>query len=107
MSGTFGDMGNLLKQAQQMQRELDRAREELRTTVVQGAAGGGTVRVEVSGEGMIQRISIKPEAVAGGDVAMLEDLVLAAVRDAITRANALRDERLARVSGGLNLPGMF
>jgi nucleoid-associated protein EbfC len=106
MSGTFGDMGNLLKQAQQMQRELDRAREELRTTVVQGTAGGGVVRVEVSGEGMVQRLSIQPEALEGREVALIEDLVLAAVRDGISKANALRDERLARVSGGLNLPGM-
>ena len=106
MSGTFGDMGNLLKQAQQMQRELDRAREELRTTVVQGTSGGGVVRVEVSGEGMVQRLSIQPEALESREPALIEDLVLAAVRDGITKANALRDERLARVSGGLNLPGM-
>jgi DNA-binding YbaB/EbfC family protein len=107
MSGTFGEMGNLLKQAQQMQRELDRAREELKAVVVPGTAGGGTVRVEVSGEGMLLKIQISPEAVAGGDAAMLEDLVLAAVRDGLARANVLREERLAKVSAGLHLPGMF
>jgi DNA-binding YbaB/EbfC family protein len=100
-------MGNLLKQAQQMQRELDRAREELRTAVVHGSAGGGAVKVEVSGDGQLNRITIAREALDGGDKALLEDLVLAAVRDGITRANALREERLARVSGGLNLPGIF
>jgi nucleoid-associated protein EbfC len=106
MSGTFGDMGNLLKQAQQMQRELDRAREELRTTSVPGTSGGGAVRAEVSGEGMLLRISIRPDVLEGAEPSLIEDLVLAAVRDGITKANALRDERLARVSGGLNLPGM-
>ena len=107
MSGAFGDMGNLLKQAQQMQRELDRAREELRAAKVEGSSGGGAVKVEVSGEGQLNRITIRKDAATGGDVAMLEDLVLAAVRDGITKANALRDERMARVSGGLNLPGLF
>jgi DNA-binding YbaB/EbfC family protein len=107
MSGTFGEMGNLLKQAQQMQRELDRAREELRTTLVRGSAGGGAVQVEVSGEGMLVRIQIAPETVAGGDAPMLEDLVLAAVRDGLAKAAALREERLAKVSAGLHLPGMF
>jgi DNA-binding YbaB/EbfC family protein len=100
-------MGNLLKQAQQMQRELDRAREELRTTMVEGSSGGGAVKVEVNGEGMVIRISIRKDALEGGDASLLEDLVLAAVRDGITKANALRDERLARVSGGLSLPGLF
>lgn len=105
MSGTFGEMGNLLKQAQQMQRELDRAREELKAAVVRGSSGGGTVQVEVSGEGMLLKVEISPDA--AGDVAMLEDLVLAAVRDGLGKANALREERLAKVSAGLHLPGMF
>jgi DNA-binding YbaB/EbfC family protein len=110
MSGTFGDMGNLLKQAQQMQRELDRAREELRSATVEGTSGGGAVHVEVTGEGQVNRITIRKDAVPGvaaSDVSMLEDLVLAAVRDGITKANALREERMARVTGGLNLPGIF
>jgi len=107
MSGTFGDMGNLLKQAQQMQRELDRAREELRAARVEGTSGGGAVKVEVTGDGQVNRITIRKDAAAGGDVAMLEDLVLAAVRDGISKAQAMRDERMARVSGGLNLPGLF
>jgi hypothetical protein len=105
MSGTFGEMGNLLKQAQQMQRELDRAREELRKARVEGNAGGGAVRVEVDGEGMVQRVTIQPDA--AGDAKLLEDLVLAAARDALGRAAKLRQERLARVTGGLSLPGIL
>ncbi len=109
MSGTFGEMGNLLKQAQQMQRELDRAREELKAARVEGTAGGGAVRVEVSGDGMVLKVHIAPEAAEGTrrDASMLEDLVLAACRDGIQRANVLREERLSRVTGGLNLPGIL
>ena len=107
MSGTFGDMGNLLKQAQEMQRELDRAREELRAARVEGTSGGGAVKVEVTGDGQVNRVTIRKDAASSGDAAMLEDLVLAAVRDGISKAQAMRDERMARVSGGLNLPGLF
>jgi nucleoid-associated protein EbfC len=105
--GTFGDMGNLLKQAQQMQRELDRAREELRTALVSGTSGGGAVRIDATGEGTIVRVVIKPEVLSGGDVAMVEDLVLGAARDALSKAAVMREERMSRVTGGLNLPGMF
>ena len=107
MSGTFGEMGNLLKQAQQMQRELDRAREELRTALVTGTAGGGVVRIDATGEGMIVRVVIKPEALASGDATLLEDMVLAAARDAVTKSQEMRQERMARVTGGLNLPGIL
>jgi DNA-binding YbaB/EbfC family protein len=105
--GAFGDMGNLLKQAQQMQRELDRAREELRTAMVSGTAGGGAVRVDATGEGMVVRVAIKPDAVATGDASLLEDLVLAATQDALQKARELHQERMARVTGGLNLPGLI
>lgn len=107
MSGTFGEMGNLLKQAQQMQRELDRAREELTKARVEGSAGGGAVRAEVTGDGMLLKVHIRPDLAASGDATMLEDTVLAAVRDALQKAAALRDERMAKVTGGLNLPGIL
>lgn len=106
-TGSFGEMGNLLKQAQEMTRQLDRAREELRTTIVTGTSGHGQVSVDATGEGLIVRISIKPELVAAGAAPRIEELVLAAAREAITKAHALREERLSRVTGGLNLPGLF
>ena len=107
MSGTFGDMGNLLKQAQEMQRQLDHAREELRTLSVEGTSGGGIVRATVTGEGMLTRLSIGKGAIEGHDAPFIEDLVLAAVRDGLTKASAMREERMARISGGLNLPGLL
>ena len=107
MSGTFGDMGNLLKQAQEMQKHLEQAREELRKATVEGSAGGGAVRATVSGEGLLTRIAIQPQLVAGGDAKLIEETVLAAVRDGISKAAVMREERLARISGGLSLPGLF
>jgi len=103
MSGAFGDMGNLLKQAQKMQRELDKAREELKAARVEGAAGG-VVRVEFSGDCQVLGVHIAPEALTG-DASMLEDLVLAAVRDALTKAAAMKTELEGRVTGGFDLPG--
>jgi len=107
MSGTFGEMGNLLKQAQQMQRELDRAREEISRARVEGTAGGGAVRADVTGDGMLLKVHIQPELAASGDASLIEDAVLAAVRDGLQRAATLRDERMAKVTGGLNLPGIL
>ncbi|MDZ4773167.1 MAG: YbaB/EbfC family nucleoid-associated protein [Planctomycetota bacterium] len=107
MSGTFGEMGNLLKQAQQMQRELDRVREELARTRVEGSAGGGVVRVEATADGMIQKVHVRPDLVSSGDVSMIEETVLAAVRDALVNATKMREEKMKKVTGGLNLPGLF
>jgi len=106
-TGSFGEMGNLLKQAQEMTRQLDRAREELRTTIVTGTSGSGQVSVDATGEGLIVKVSIRPELVTAGAAPRIEELVLAAAREAITKAHALREERLSRVTGGLNLPGLF
>ena len=107
MSGSMGDMSSLLRQAQQMQRELDRVREELKSAVVEGTAGGGAVRIELSGDRKAQSLHISDEAMAQGDKSVLEDLVLAALRDALARAEALADERRDRITGGMQLPGLF
>ena len=107
MSGTFGDMGNLLKQAQEMQRQLDKVREDLKAEIVVGTGGGGIVRVDVNGEGEVQAVHIDDQVAGSGDRAVLEDLMLAALRDGIGQALRLRKERLSAVTGGLNLPGLF
>ena len=107
MSGAFGDMGNLLKQAQKMQRDLERAREELRAARVEGTAGGGVVRIEADGEGQFLAIKIQPGVLAGAEARAIEDLVLAAARDVFVKVGALREQHLSKVSGGLNLPGLF
>jgi hypothetical protein len=105
--GSFGELGSLLKQAQQMQRDLDKVRAELRERTVQGTAGGGMVQVEVTGDRRVTRIDIAPEVVAEGDKAQIEELVLAALRDGIGKAARLAEETMGKVTGGVNLPGLF
>lgn len=107
MSGPMGEMSSLLKQAQQMQKDLDKARAELSVLEVEGTAGGGAVRITVTGDRMVKGVHISDEAFAARDKAMLEDLVQAALRDGLGRAHALAEERMGRVTGGVNLPGFF
>lgn len=107
MSGSLGDMGNILAQAQKMQKSLEDARTELREARIDGTAGGGVVQAVVDGMGVVQSVTISPEAAGGGDAAMLEDLVLAALKDAQSRAKRDHDDRMSKVTGGLNLPGLI
>lgn len=107
MSGSPGDMGNLLAQAQRMQRALDDARAELRALVVEGTAGGRAARAFVTGEGLLLRIELTDDAARSGDRKLLEELVSGAVRDAQERAHRRAQERLAEVTGGLQLPGFL
>jgi DNA-binding YbaB/EbfC family protein len=106
VTGPLGELGGLLKQAQQMQRDLDRAREQLAAITVEGSAGGGAVRVVVTGDRKVTKIEISDEALAQSDKEMLEDLILAAVRDGIEKASRLAEEALGKITGGLNLPGL-
>ncbi len=107
MTGSFGEFGSLLKQAQQMQRELDRVREELRRTTVEGSAGGGAVRVLVTGDRQVTKVEIAPEVLSAGDATMIEDLILTALRDGTAKAGKLAEEALGKVTGGVSLPGLF
>ena len=107
MSG-LGEMGNLLKQAQEMQRQVDRVRSELRTRTVEGHAGGGVVRVELTADRHeVKSVHIAPDVLKGSDAAMLEDLVLGALQDALRRAQEVEREAIGRVTGGMQLPGLF
>ena len=106
MATGFGDMGSLLKQAQQMQKRMQDTERDLRERVLEGAAGGGAVKVYVNGMQEIQAAKIDPDAVDPEDVETLEDLVTAAVRQAMTAAKDLRDKEMNKVTGGMNLPGM-
>ncbi len=107
MSGAFGDMGNLLKQAQQMQRQLDSVRAELSEETITGTGGGGVVRVQISGDFEVIAVEVSQETVDAADKANLEELLLAALRDGLGQVARLRKDRLSAVTGGLNLPGIF
>lgn len=107
MSGSFGEMGSLLKQAQEMQRELDRVRAELRVKTFEGSAGGGVVKIWVSGDRQVTKVEISSDVFKDGDKSMLEDLILAALRDGLGKATRLAEESVAKVTGGMKLPGLF
>ena len=107
MTGPLGDMGSLLKQAQQLQRELDRVREELKAARVSGSAGGGAVRVELSGDRRALAVHVDPNVLKRSDAHAVEDLVLAALRDGLAKVDKLAETHMLRVTGGMPLPGLF
>ncbi len=94
-------MGGLLKQAQKMQREMEKAQENLVNIKVEGSAGGGMVTVTANAAQEILEIKIDPEVVDKDDVEMLEDLVLAAVNQAVTNAKSKAEEEMGKVTGGM------
>ncbi len=106
MSTGFGDMQSLLKQAQEMQRRMQEATRSLGERVVEGKAGGSAVRVFVNGNMELQAVKIDAKVVDPADVEGLEDLVAAAVRQAMAQAKELRDREMGKVTGGMNLPGL-
>lgn len=101
-----GGIGNLLKQAQKMQDELARTQERLAQEEVVGESGGGMVRVTMNGKHEVKRVEIDP-TLMGDDKEMLEDLVTAAMNDALRRAEQTASERMASVTAGLPLPPGF
>src|SRR3954468_13197347 len=102
------NMQQIMKQAQQMQQQLMAAQQELTTIEVEGSAGGGLVRATMTGSGELSAVTIDPKAVDPDDVETLQDLVVAAVRDASRAASDLAQEKMGPLTGGLGgmgLPG--
>ncbi len=100
------NIGQIAKMAQQMQAQMAQAQEELRNTTLEATAGGGAVRVTITGAQEVRSIEIDPSAVDPDEVEMLQDLVLTAVNDAVARSKELERERMASVAGGMGIPGM-
>lgn len=98
-----GGLGNLMKQAQEMQASMQRAQEELAGMEVTGESGGGLVKVSMTGKHEVRRVSID-DSLVGDDKDMLEDLVAAAINDATHRIEAATKERMTGLTAGLNLP---
>jgi len=98
--------GNLQKMALQMQRDMARVEEELHAARLEGTSGGGVVRAVVSGKQELVELHVDPAAVDPADVEMLQDLVVAAVNDAIRASRDLEKSKMAAITGGLRLPGM-
>jgi len=100
-------MGHMMKQAQQLQARMLKMQEELAGKTVEAAAGGGMVRVVANGRQQIVSIRIEKEVVNPDDVDMLQDLILAAVNDALTRSQEMVASEMGKLTGGLNIPGLM
>jgi len=100
------NMGNLMKQAQQFQAKMAKLQEELGKKTVEASAGGGMVTVVVNGQQEVLSIKIEPEVVDSDDVEMLQDLILAAINDGLTRAKNMVNEEMSKLTGGLNIPNI-
>jgi DNA-binding YbaB/EbfC family protein len=105
--GVPGGMQGLMKQAQKMQQDLLRAQEDAQNVSAEGGAGGGVVKAVANGKNQLTSITIQKEAVNPDDVEMLQDLIMAACNDALTKVQEQVKAQLAKVTGGMNLPGMF
>ncbi len=95
-----------MAQMRKMQQDAARMQEELANTVVEGAAGGGAVTVAINGDMKVTKISLKPEAVDPEDIETLEDLVVVALNDALTKIETLRSSKMAALTGGMRIPGL-
>lgn len=100
------DMNKLMQQAQQMQQQMAQAQEQLAKETVEATAGGGLVTVKATGTGEITEIKIDPKAIDPDDPEMLEDVVLAAVNEALRASQNLAQSKLGGLAGGLGLPGL-
>jgi len=100
-------LGNMMRQAQMMQQKMARLQEELVGKEVEAAAGGGMVSARVNGKQQLLEIKIDPAAVDPDDVEMLQDLVVAAVNEAIKKSQELAQQEMGKITGGMNLPGLF
>ncbi len=99
--------GKLMKQAQQMQAKMAQVQEDLKNETVESSAGGGTVKVVITGDLEIRSITIDPAAVDPEDVDLLQDMVAAAVNEAIRSAQELASQKMSAVTGGMNIPGLM
>ncbi|MDP4726608.1 MAG: YbaB/EbfC family nucleoid-associated protein [Desulfobacterales bacterium] len=99
-------MGNMMKQAQKLQAKMLRMQEELAEKTIESTAGGGMVKVVANGKQQIVSIQIEKEVVDPDDVEMLQDLVMAAVNDALTKSQEMVSAEMAKLTGGLSIPGL-
>ena len=107
MGGGPQDMNTMIRQAQKMQEDMARVQEELDAREYTAAAGGGVVSATVDGKHTLKALTIDPEAVDPEDVEMLADLVMAAVNEAIRQAVDTSEQEMSKVTGGMNMPGLF
>jgi DNA-binding YbaB/EbfC family protein len=100
-------LGKMMKQAQQLQSKMFKLQEELAEKTVETSSGGGMVKVVANGKQQLVSIQIEHEVVDPDDVEMLQDLILAAVNDALTKAQEMVSEEMSKLTGGMNIPGLM
>ena len=106
--GNMGNMAGMMKKVQKLQADMAKMQEELKKKTVDVSAGGGAVKIVMNGEKQIQSLKIDPAAVDPQDVEMLEDLISAAVNEAVKKVDDMMSTEMGKLTGGLNLPpGMF
>lgn len=105
--GGMGNMNQMLKQAQKMQENMLKAKEELECQNVQASSGGGMVEVVISGKMELLELKINPEAVDPDDVEMLEDMIKIAVNQGLKNAQAMVEQGMSKATGGFNIPGLY
>lgn len=101
------NMNQMMKQAKKMQEQMGKIQEELKSKTIETTVGGGMVTVVANGERKINSISINKEVVDPEDVEMLEDLIISAVNDALNQVDKMVEQDMGKVTGGLNIPGLF
>lgn len=102
-----GNMQKMMKQVQKMQADMAKMQEEVAQKTVQATSGGGVVTVVANGKQEILSVEIKPEAVDLDDLEMLQDLVVAATNEAIRKSQEMVSQEMGKITGGLNIPGLF
>ena len=105
--GFGGGMNNLMRQAQAMQKQMEKAQQEIEASEFEATSGGGAVSVRINGKKEMLGIKINPEVVDADDVEMLEDLVLTAVNEALKQAEEETSKKMGKLTGGMNIPGLF
>jgi DNA-binding YbaB/EbfC family protein len=103
----MGNMQKMMKQVQKMQADMAKMQEELGEKTVEASSGGGMVKVVVSGKQEVKEIAISPEAIDPEDVEMLQDMILAAVNEGLRKSQEMVSSEMAKVTGGLKIPGLF
>jgi len=103
----MGNMQGMMKQMQKMQKQMAKAQEELGEKRLEGTAGGGMVKVIVSGDKQVVEVIVDPSVVDPEDIEMLQDLIVIATNDAMTKAEELTNSTMGQFTKGMNLPGMF
>ncbi|MBU1055117.1 MAG: YbaB/EbfC family nucleoid-associated protein [Proteobacteria bacterium] len=100
-------MGNMMKQAQKLQAGMAKMQEELALKTVEATAGGGMIKVQANGKQQVLSITIEKEVVDPDDVEMLQDLILAAVNDALLKSQEMVSQEMGKLTGGMNIPGLM